>query len=69
MSDPEIDEMERQLRRTVERAARNLMRQLEEEPEAIIIAGDSSFQDNEQTIAEITSWLFRRSKENGSSTN
>ncbi len=52
------------LKRAATGAFKKAMKSLEQEPEVVIVVGDGSI--SEQSVQEITSWLFHRRDENGS---
>ena len=66
MEDHEPDMTETQLRQDVAKAWRTLMKDLEAEPKEIIIEGDEQGDLSDETVADVTAWLFRRRDDNGS---
>jgi hypothetical protein len=53
-------EIESLIRKNVERAIQEFIKHLEAEPKEIIIEGEDAYDISEQTVADITSWLFKR---------
>jgi hypothetical protein len=65
METNEDDAMEEDLRKAVARASEKLLKALEGAPSLILESSDSD-DDDEETMAEIRSWLFRRRQGDGS---
>jgi len=64
MESSEHKKMEDELREAVVRISQQLLAQLQYEPHLILEAEDEA-EENEHTVNEITSWLFRRRQRDG----
>ena len=53
-----------ELRKAVTRAFNKVVKSLEKQPSSILVIGDAA-EETENTIDEITSWLFQRRKDDG----
>ena len=53
-----------ELRKAVTRAFNKVVKSLEKQPSSILVIGDAD-DDADDTIDDITSWLFRRRKDDG----
>jgi DNA-binding protein Fis len=60
--------MEDELRKSVTKALRQVMRSLEQEP-SVILEGEETGDVPDVVIEEIEAWLFRRRQENGDTGN
>ena len=60
--------MEDDLRKSVARACRQLMRSLEQEP-SVILEGEEMDDVPDALIGEIDAWLFKRRRDNGDKNN
>jgi len=52
--------MEEQLKKAVQTAVRQLLKNIENEPTLIVESGDGESNVSEETIADIRAWLFER---------
>ena len=52
--------VEERLRRAVQKAFKQLLKDIESEPTLVIESGDSESNASEETIADIRAWLFKR---------
>jgi hypothetical protein len=59
---------EKELRKVATRAFKKVMDSLKQEPSIIIVSGNTK-DEASSSIEEITSWLFHRRYDNGSSSN
>ena len=63
--DKEYEElMEKRLRKAMTKIFKQMIHDMENAPHLILEAEEQA-EENQQTIDEITSWLFRRGTENG----
>ena len=68
MSIKNEESMDIRVSRTVCKAFEQLFRDLKNEP-TLILEGENQPVDEENTLGEIRSWLFRRRRENGATSN
>ena len=60
--------MEQEISKAVCKAIEQLIQDLKNEP-TLILEGENQPVDEESTLGEIRSWLFRRRRENGNTSN
>ena len=68
MDNNDNTKMENDLRKSVARACRQLMRSLEQEP-SVILEGDEEGDPPDSVIEEIEAWLFKRRQNSGDTNN
>jgi hypothetical protein len=68
MDNNDDTKMEDDLRKSVARACRQLMRSLEQEP-SVILERDEAGDVPDSVIEEIEAWLFKRRQNNGDKNN
>ena len=61
--------MDKKLSKAVCKAVEQLIQYLKNEPTLILEAENQPADDEENTLREIRSWLFRRRRENGDTSN
>lgn len=68
MDDNDDKKMEADLRKIVNKAFRQLMRSLEQEP-SVILESEDQGNEMEPLYNEIEAWLFKRREDNGDTNN
>lgn len=68
MKTEDIEIMDKKVSKAVRKAIEQLIQDLKNEP-TLILEGENQPADEENTLGEIRSWLFRRRRENGDKSN